>query len=277
MRTEPLAPERFFQNLRAATGMPTLSKTASLEVSLCPAERLAVALAVDALCDRRPSVDRYPELATALEAYEFYLRGFLEAQTSKNPVPLTNPLNTNQELEDCRWCWFDSDVTQRLDDVYGWALLDPEPFRWKFGSVIPNQNTFVSALLEGTLCGFNFGSRGSSVLDGVLICHSANFASHTAAIAWSVSAGGSDQNALAEALCLFGRYLFATWSFRKLYLYLPSFQEPPIHGLLPKPLAQLEGCLRQHLYRDGTWYDQHIYAMYRDDLTSFFELDGWVQ
>jgi RimJ/RimL family protein N-acetyltransferase len=66
------------------------------------------------------------------------------------------------------------------------------------------------------------------------------------------------------ALDVFVRYLFATYSFRKLYAEVPEFNLPALGNRIGRLLKE-EGRLRGHSYYNGRWWDQLILAIYPDD------------
>jgi RimJ/RimL family protein N-acetyltransferase len=67
-----------------------------------------------------------------------------------------------------------------------------------------------------------------------------------------------------EAGALFITYLFATWSFRKLYAESLAFTWGAVASGVERVFRE-EGCLRDHEFYQGRYWDLHIAAVYRTD------------
>lgn len=69
-----------------------------------------------------------------------------------------------------------------------------------------------------------------------------------------------------EATLGFWDYLFSTFHFRKIYFAVAAFNR---NWLIELPLreiglAEREAVFKSHLWRDDTWWDQEVFAIYRD-------------
>ena len=67
-----------------------------------------------------------------------------------------------------------------------------------------------------------------------------------------------------DAVTVFVRYLFATYSLRKLYLDVRGFNYELISSGAGR-FFQVEGKLRDHDYYNGQYWDKYILAIYRGD------------
>ena len=65
-----------------------------------------------------------------------------------------------------------------------------------------------------------------------------------------------------DGVRVFVDYLFATYSFDKLYIESPAFTLPDMKSIAPKYAIE-EGVLREHEHFLGQKWDVHIFAMYR--------------
>jgi hypothetical protein len=65
-------------------------------------------------------------------------------------------------------------------------------------------------------------------------------------------------------LALFLQYTFTCWNFRKLYLSVPEYNLSQFESAVGR-YVQIEGCLRDHSYFDGRYWDHFTLALYRRD------------
>jgi len=59
-------------------------------------------------------------------------------------------------------------------------------------------------------------------------------------------------------------HLFRHWPLRKLYAELPGYNASEFSGALRRH-AKLEGTFSDHIFFDGRYWDQVVYALYRAD------------
>lgn len=74
-----------------------------------------------------------------------------------------------------------------------------------------------------------------------------------------------------EGVVLLARYVFATWSFRKIYLELPDFVFDRVGHRLRR-YAAVEGQLRDYVFLNGRYRDLYVVALSRESLAPLVEL-----
>jgi acyl carrier protein len=74
-----------------------------------------------------------------------------------------------------------------------------------------------------------------------------------------------------EGIVLLARYVFTTWSFRKIYLELPDFVFDRVGHRLRR-YAAVEGQLRDYVFLNGRYRDLYIVALAREALSPLAEL-----
>jgi len=149
----------------------------------------------------------------------------------------------------------------------------PHSLRWRLAGEMIAPDRYPSSLFDGVLATFVFeGSKAGC--RGLVSAYSADTRNGFAYVAVSRLESGS--SALANALVaadgfrLFVDYLFQGWPFRKLYLECAQFNI----GQFGKMLGSLrsEGCLVDHVFLDGRYWDLMIYSILRDEWPSIRNL-----
>lgn len=74
-----------------------------------------------------------------------------------------------------------------------------------------------------------------------------------------------------EGILLLARYVFSTWSFRKIYLELPDFVFARLSSRVRR-YAAVEGQLRDHVFLNGCFRDLYIVALDRGSVENLSEL-----
>lgn len=150
--------------------------------------------------------------------------------------------------------------------LYGLAVSGPNAMRWRYRGQIPAFELFVQQLHADVLCQFIVRLEGEPA--GLVVAYNADLRNghcYVAAVVEPVQVGHGFGAAGLEALCA---YVFRTWNFRKVYAEVPSFiLEPMSEDLHKLPMLdqafEIEGCLRQHLYVDGAYWDMYLVSMDR--------------
>ncbi len=108
---------------------------------------------------------------------------------------------------------------------------------------------------------------------GHVIAYSADLRNRFAWLASIVAPPFMGKGVMMEATGLFIGYLFANWELRKIYIEATSFAFQSYASGEDK-LFRHEGLLRGHHYHNGSWYDQHILAIYREDAEKWLHAYG---
>lgn len=153
-------------------------------------------------------------------------------------------------------------------DDYDWlydVALSPEiGFRWRNRGATPSPEAFVEGLWRGVLAQFMVERIQSDETIGNVFAYSADHMSGVASVAIMVLPKYTKQGWALEAAGLFVDYLFRVWNFRKLYADSPDYTAGAFSGGVGRFFRE-EGCLRDHEYYDGRYWDLHIFALYRDE------------
>jgi hypothetical protein len=93
--------------------------------------------------------------------------------------------------------------------------------------------------------------------------HRANFQDGHAALAVQRFDVQRQSPLVVMGAALFIDYIFRCWPFRKLYMEVAEYNVGQF-GRGIERIATEEGRLREHLWYDGRYWDEVIYALYRD-------------
>jgi hypothetical protein len=143
-------------------------------------------------------------------------------------------------------------------------LSEPLAHRWRHRGSTPRPEEFAQRLWNGVLAQFLVCRATDLQPIGLVLSYGADLrASHVHLAATKFDA--NDQSPLLlYGLTLFVNYLFVHWGFRKLYVEVPEFNAGQF-GSGSGRLMTEEGRLREHLFFDGRYWDQVVYAVYRSD------------
>jgi RimJ/RimL family protein N-acetyltransferase len=155
------------------------------------------------------------------------------------------------------------------DFLYSLAVTDPICFHWRFPAALPSSEIFRQHLPMGLLAKFIVGKRKGGTPIGMVAAYNQNLGSGTTYIASSFVPEVRGSGILVEAFELFLYHLFHTWNLRKAYFEVPEYAVTErINNPDRTPLTK-EGQLRQHVYRDGHWWDQVIFSLYREAFDAY--------
>jgi RimJ/RimL family protein N-acetyltransferase len=140
--------------------------------------------------------------------------------------------------------------------------------RWRFRGVVPRRDQFEQILWEGVHAQFVVESSEGGELIGLASAYNASLNAGTVNMGIAITDHLSLRGYGIEAFILLARYLFATWSFRKLYAYMPAFNRHQIESSIGRYM-HVEGILRDHEYYGHRYWDTFILAFYRSDLAAF--------
>ena len=154
----------------------------------------------------------------------------------------------------------DSSDYQRLRQL---ELSSPLAARWRFHGSTPSPDDYARTLWSGVLAQYIIVDRASNVGLGLCSCYGADLANGHAKFAATRFDPDDRAAAFMEGLALFTDSLFRSFPLRKLYLEIPAFNLDTVRSAIGRMLAE-EGVLREHVYFDGRYWDQHILALTRE-------------
>jgi hypothetical protein len=129
------------------------------------------------------------------------------------------------------------------------------------GVSVPPEN-FSETLWRNVLVNFAVRRQDSPVPIGLVTCYGADFRSDIASISMNIAPEWRRHGYAGEAGELFVDYLFASFPFRKLYGQVAGWAAAG-SGVARGGVFVEEGCLREHEYHNGVYYDMYTYALYR--------------
>jgi RimJ/RimL family protein N-acetyltransferase len=135
-------------------------------------------------------------------------------------------------------------------------------YRLRLRGATPKPEAFVESFWEGVLVQFMIEARQTREPIGVISAYSTNMRD-----GWTYMAQASQPRFIGsgwsiEALALFVDYLFALWNFRKLYSEAVAYNFDQFASGAGR-YFELEGCLRNHQYYAGRFWDMHILSITR--------------
>jgi hypothetical protein len=135
--------------------------------------------------------------------------------------------------------------------------------RWRFRGATPSPEQWSQVTWSSTLAQFLVVSRQSNKPIGITAVHQANFQDGYAYMSAASFEPSRPSPAMMIGLAIFLNYVFTCWNFRKLYMEVPEYNFGQFSSVVTR-YGQVEARLREHLYFDGTYWDQLTLAIYRD-------------
>lgn len=135
--------------------------------------------------------------------------------------------------------------------------------RWRHRGATPSPEAFAQTLWSGVLAQYLVDvGRGGQPL-GLVTAYGADLQSGTAWLAFARFPGTGHPAAFAIGARRFVDHLFATWPLRKLYAEVLAPNLAAFEGVTDRVFVA-EGCHRDHAFLDGSYVDQHLYALWRE-------------
>ena len=154
-------------------------------------------------------------------------------------------------------------LTQRYEQfVYDMATDDTVGVRWQYGGEIPPRDGFLGSLWRGVLTQFVVVKRVSGAPIGLVTAYSADLHAGTVYCGGAFGTESHRTGETVEGFFLFINHLFSRWDLRKIYFEVPAFNLAQFSGL--ERFAEREATLREHLYRNGAYWDKHIFSLRAD-------------
>ena len=159
----------------------------------------------------------------------------------------------------------------RPDDypsLFDIAMSEQISFRWRYRGSIPDFGTFVQGLNQGVLCQFAVSSTTSDAIVGLVCAYAADNRNGHCFLAVVMADRFVATGAGVEAVALFTNYVFETWPMRKMYFEAIDFAYDQYRSGEGR-IFRREGCLKEHWYYAGQWWDEHMLAIYREDVLMY--------
>lgn len=136
--------------------------------------------------------------------------------------------------------------------------------RWRYRS-LPPYHEFERTIWDGVLAQYVIRMVDSNQAIGMAVAYRTNLHSGYAYFAMVVSPDVAGTGVAMEAAAMFIDYLFAGWSFRKLYIEVLDSVYHSSYASGEGRYFHEEACLRAHEYWDGEYHDTYLLAIYRSD------------
>lgn len=150
--------------------------------------------------------------------------------------------------------------------LYDLATQPNTGFRWRYRGNVPPIERFASEIWQASvLSQFVVVSASSGLACGLVVCYQADLVNGHAYIGAVFKDEAVRTGVPAAAVRLFVRYLFKIHPMRKLYFEVPGWNMDRLASGIGS-VFQEEGCLHQHDYYDGQYWDKYILAVYRSQL-----------
>jgi RimJ/RimL family protein N-acetyltransferase/acyl carrier protein len=147
--------------------------------------------------------------------------------------------------------------------LFSLAVSGSTAWRWRYAGVLPSYEEWLQTLNSGVLSQLVVTDSSEDVM-GLVVAYNANLNNGTVYAAAMVAPGLVGSGRGAEAVILFFRYIFATWSVVKVYMEVPEFNIEQFGSALDRGTCEIEGRLRGHLVYDGRRWDQIILSVSRE-------------
>ncbi len=159
------------------------------------------------------------------------------------------------------------------DFLYALGCDEELGFRWRHRGETPSPDAFHQGLWTGILAQFVICANADSQRVGHVFVYNANFRFQTAFIAMAVKPSLVRRGWTLEAGKMFINYTFSMWPLRKLYAEVPEFNFAQFSSGTGKAF-QIEGCMRDHEFYAGRYWDLLILALYREAYMKTTPLDS---
>ena len=211
---------------------------------------------------RWPGID-YPLLVKWGDVYELYLRLVESPREGLSSASASHFMETVRR----KGRWIDLTPYGQAHSTFAYHLMleNPDLFRWKFSSQIPNPTTFAETAFKGVLCALVVNRRGSSQPLGLVVVHSAHLSSGFASVSMALKISETLPAVSIDTFDTALNYIFTTWNFRKIYIHISEYAATQILDFKSIGLPAQEGRLRNHVYYDHRWHDLLILSAYRGE------------
>ncbi len=150
------------------------------------------------------------------------------------------------------------------DYLYALATSEEMGYRWRFRGTSPSPEAFPQGLWHQVLVQFIIERIENGQRLGLVAAFDANERNGWCHIAMVLDPNVAGTGWALEAGSLFVNYLFMLFNFRKLYGEVPDFNYRDLMSGRNRFFRE-EGCLKDHEYHAGRYWDLHLVAVFRED------------
>jgi hypothetical protein len=155
--------------------------------------------------------------------------------------------------------------------LYAIAISDSVAYRWRFHGILPTYEGFVNSFNQEVLVQYGVVDRSSNVVSGLATAYGANLRNGYTYVASFVSEKLQRAGLGVEATIVFIHYLFSTFRLHKVYIEAPEFSLNQYGAAIDARFLVREGCLKDHVFMGGRFWDQYVLAAYLDNANHAFD------
>lgn len=141
---------------------------------------------------------------------------------------------------------------------------------WRFRGSPPSPDAFRQTLFQGVLAQFLVTSRKDGRPVGLVSAYDANFRNQLVYLALLTDPRFARQGWVMEGGLVFAKYVFDTWSFRKIYLESAEFNYKQFASGAGH-LFTVEGCLQDFEFHDGRYWHKYIASLSKEAFLDWFK------
>jgi RimJ/RimL family protein N-acetyltransferase len=141
-------------------------------------------------------------------------------------------------------------------------------FRWRFRGVIPSAAAFEQSIYAGVLTQFAIVPKDRpNQFAGLVVAYNAS--PQDAYCYLGAVTDPKFGSGTIEGVALFLRYLFRHWPFRKVYLEVAQYNVTQYESATRLGVMKEEARLKDHIYFDNQYWDQMLFAIYRESAEEY--------
>lgn len=151
-----------------------------------------------------------------------------------------------------------------IEFLYQLSIDEEVGYQWRFAGSVPSREAFQQELWNGVLSQFVVLALRDKSPIGSVVAYAANLPMGFVYVGGAMAPGITGTGMGIEAFDTFFNYLFVTYPLRKIYMEVPEYNLPAFASGIGG-LFKHEGCLKQHTFYAGRFWDRHTLAIYRSD------------
>ncbi len=151
-----------------------------------------------------------------------------------------------------------------MPTLYSMTIEYDVLWRWRFSGTIPNYETFVKSVMNGSLANYCIVSTGNEKIMGLLSSYNADLRNGTVFVAVVMGRKHFFTGSGIEAIALFINYLFNVWPLRKVYFESVEFDYQTFSSGEGKYFKK-EAHFKEFYYFGGRYWDDVICTISREE------------
>lgn len=136
--------------------------------------------------------------------------------------------------------------------------------RWRFRGATPSPEDFREMLWRGVLTQFVICRKTSETPIGLITAFDVDYTNNVVHLALLLDRTVRRTGWPLEAAIVFVNYLFEHWAFRKIYVESVEYAARWFRRAATRRLFVEEGCLSDHEWFAGRYWDVHLLALHRE-------------